>query len=418
MKLTKHQNMVWDDLLACENKVTAILGSAGVGKSYSTVIKIQDLLEAGKIIGVTGTSHRAVANLKELGLDISIEPKTIHSFTGMVISYEGHGTKLKKKRNHEQESVDILFIDELSMITSDLIKEVDYLVDNNLVREKVIFIGDTVQLLLEDSDPLLGVSTFELTEQLRQAPNEAFVNNFEILRNLINHKKNSKKFIYNDRFVTTKSHKEFVDYYAEDEEEKLIICFENNTVKTYNSHIQKDIFKLNHYNVGDVIQPTQPIMDSKGSMIIYNRELVTIQAINSKRTLEVPSEIKDATLEVVIKNRPVLIMIGKTKVKKYLQELADAKNWSLMYSLKESMAEFHHMYASSVHSAQGLSVQNVYVDLQDIRKMQQRSKNQFYRAFYVACSRARNKVVIFDGSEKNYERFKKHAKDSNNKTKN
>jgi ATP-dependent exoDNAse (exonuclease V) alpha subunit len=410
MKLTEHQEEVWGSLLSCDNMVTAILGAAGVGKSYSTVITIEKLLKEGNSVAVTGTSHRAVANLKELGLNITITPKTLHSFTGMVMTYDGAGSKLKKKRNHEQEEADYLFIDELSMVTGQLIKEVDKLIEDNVIKKKIIFIGDTVQLLLEDSDPLLGVSCFELTEQLRQVPDESFVNNFSILRDMINHKPKQGNFIYNDKFITTKSHKEFVDIYCEDDKEKLIICFENNTVKTYNKHIQKDIFGLEHYNEGDIIQPTEPIMDSAGNMFVYNRELVRIEDIPSERMLDVPEEIKDSTLEVIIKGKPVLIILTKTKIKKYLQDLADNKQWQLMYSLKESMAEFHHMYASSVHSAQGLSVENVYVDLNDIRKMKQRSENQFHRAFYVAASRARNRVVVFDGSSKDYDRFKKWKK--------
>lgn len=411
MELTKHQRTKWDELLASKGKIVAILGAAGVGKSFSTVKIIEELLKKGFSVAVTGSSHRAVANLKELGLDINVEPKTIHSFTGMVMKYQGTTAKLIRKQSHQQEGADYLFIDELSMLTSQLTARIDNLLDDELIGQQVILIGDTVQLMLEEGDTLLGVETFELTEQLRQVPDESFVKNFRILRDLIEGKPKQEKFLYNDRFKLVKTHKEFIDEYCADKSEKLILCYENNTVKLYNKHIQQDVFGLDHYNAKDIIQPTEPIMTADGRMIVYNRELVTVQKVNTKRKLSVPKEVQDGTIEVMIKDNPVLVITGKTKIKNYLQTLADAKEWKEMYRLKEAMAEFHHTYASSVHSAQGLSVETAYVDLADLKKIKSRSLNQFYRAMYVACSRARNKVIVYDGDTKNYDLFKKHKKD-------
>ena len=97
----------------------------------------------------------------------------------------------------------------------------------------------------------------------------------------------------------------------------------------------------------------------------------------------------------------------KTHYENYLKLLAEKQDWKNYYSYKNYYNHVHHSFAMTVHSAQGSTYDEVFVDLTDFDPPNDPLFHQWMRMVYVAISRARNKVTIFNGLKRDYTKFKK-----------
>ena len=88
---------------------------------------------------------------------------------------------------------------------------------------------------------------------------------------------------------------------------------------------------------------------------------------------------------------------------KRLNELADIakktvnpkerrEKWKEFFNFKNSILDIRDIYASTVHSAQGSTYRNVYIDLRDLWTCP--NKRELQRLLYVAVSRAKENVYF------------------------
>ncbi len=131
------------ELLKKEN--VFLTGGAGVGKSYTTLKVIDNFKKMGKNVvslGSTGVSAVAVNGM------------TVHSFFvfGIANSLEEleMGDKRSKHRLVELKKIisntDLIVIDEISMISANLIDMIAYRLDSMNFSGKILFVGDFFQL--------------------------------------------------------------------------------------------------------------------------------------------------------------------------------------------------------------------------------------------------------------------------------
>ena len=412
-ELTEHQEGVLKELLDDKNSIVALTGSGGVGKSFSVAKLVSRLIELKQSVIVTGTTHRSLASLKELDLP-EVDLMTIHSFLGLRLAWIGSERRLIKKPKHQQLHCDYLIIDEVSMLTSVLYTHMLKVVEEKAVTTKVILVGDSVQLVIDKKFKMEDfVKPHELTEQMRQKSSKSLVNNLQVYRDKVSKINNTNSLVFDKDFVNIKDHKEFVNEYKNDDSNKIILCYQNTTVSSYNKNIQKLMLKKeNHYNLGDNIQLLGPIFNEIKQCVFTNRQNVTITKIfdrDNEKYNNIPSELRDDVLAVEVNDDSsvtIYINLAKTKIKTYLNDLVDQKNWGLFYELSDRIVLVHHIYASTVHSAQGMSIENVYVDMKDLSLLKKNSLEDYNRAAYVAFSRCKNRVVIFSGKERDYTSFK------------
>lgn len=155
--LSPEQNKVIEDVLLGKNIL--LLGSAGVGKSF--VIKhITKLCKEKNIsIGITSSTGCSA---------ILIDGKTIHSYLGIGLASSSPAYLAKnlynknKKKLQELQNLDILLIDEISMLDAELLTKISkYLSivrndENPFGGVQIIFSGDFYQL-----PPVHGMFAFK-----------------------------------------------------------------------------------------------------------------------------------------------------------------------------------------------------------------------------------------------------------------
>ena len=149
------------DSIDCHENIL-MHGPGGTGKSY-TIGRLVRQFAASRSIACTGMTGVAAANLREelqntTGTNVLVDVRTLHSWAGIG---NGNGTPdevlQRTKRNagarRRWNTVDLLFIDEVSMLGANLLEMLDYIARN--VRRtfskpfgglQVVFSGDFLQI--------------------------------------------------------------------------------------------------------------------------------------------------------------------------------------------------------------------------------------------------------------------------------
>jgi len=122
-----------------------LTGGAGVGKSYITNEVITDYRKRGKQVVSLGSTGVSAVNIGGF---------TVHSFFvfGIAANFDelAAGDKRAKKRLSDLKKVlkatDLIIIDEISMVSTDLLDMIAYRLNNYGYLGKVLFVGDFFQL--------------------------------------------------------------------------------------------------------------------------------------------------------------------------------------------------------------------------------------------------------------------------------
>jgi ATP-dependent exoDNAse (exonuclease V) alpha subunit len=134
-----------DVLEALKHSNVFLTGGAGVGKSYITNEVISDYRKRGKQVVSLGSTGVSAVNIGGF---------TVHSFFvfGIASNFDdlAAGDKRAKKRLSDLKKVlkatDLIIIDEISMVSTDLMDMIAYRLNNYGYLGKVMFVGDFFQL--------------------------------------------------------------------------------------------------------------------------------------------------------------------------------------------------------------------------------------------------------------------------------
>ena len=397
-KLSRHQGSVIGPMLSSKSNIVQLTGAGGTGKSFCVAEIVQDAIKARKKVILTGTTHRAVKNLEDmLPKNIRVETATIHSVLGFIMAQDGGGGEFLTRRAKFQgvPPMDMLIIDESSMLSEQLLKAIkaEHI-------PKVILVGDAVQLTLPGTANLSKVPVFELTEQMRQKDTPNVKKALLDLRKLIKSKASTDMGGVGEGkdLKVFHDHVDFLKAYKKSKSSKIILAYQNRTVKSYNTNIKKYLHGQDEdYSIGDIIYPTSPIImpDGKGgsNITVKNRTLgIILDIIETEHDYTL---ITDAGTMYTAKN--------KGQLREAIDNFAETKEWQKLYALKGKYADIHHTYAGTTHSAQGMSIDEVWIDYTDLEKILEHGTNEdLNRILYVAMSRCIKKVNIFVGNERVY----------------
>lgn len=134
-----------DVLEALKHSNVFLTGGAGVGKSYITNEVISDYRKRGKQVVALGSTGVSAVNIGGF---------TVHSFFvfGIASDFEQlnqHDKRVKKRLldlKKVLQATDLIIIDEISMVSTDLLDMIAYRLNNYGYLGKVLFVGDFFQL--------------------------------------------------------------------------------------------------------------------------------------------------------------------------------------------------------------------------------------------------------------------------------
>lgn len=267
--LNKQQVGAVKHIITSKDRVTAIQGLPGVGKS--TVLQTVRSMYGDKAIALGAAPTASASNTLEESS--GIRSKTLHSFISQYRGYlEGRGTKSGLKRTQESLSKSTVFIDEASLIGTRQMHDLLRLSES--LKFRVVLVGDTKQLAsVEAGKPfeqlLETIKSVELTTVIRQrvgTHKEAVekVASGKILESFEMHKENIKGI---SQFVN-QSVRKYLSLTEVEQKSTLLIS----PSKDHRDKINHSIFeKLSAKNtLGNVTQKLEVLKPSEFKFSDYN----------------------------------------------------------------------------------------------------------------------------------------------------
>lgn len=431
LNLTDEQKRVYSHLLGFlhdPNKQAIIIdGSGGVGKSFMVNYICNNLIEdykcscqiSGKnpeyrFIIPTATTNKACESLSQY---LKTTVQTIHNYLGLVVldDYETGETSVVPSRSYRTRHNEVILIDEASMInkvTFEYIKKALLKEDCNC---KVIYVGDKYQLppVKEDISQvyLQGYEELSLTKLLR-ASNQELININKAAKQLvIDGTEIPVKEGLNVHFLNdTTAPKYIINNFKNPDHNNLICCYTNKSVIAYNNYckqirgITTPYVKGEHYVCNNVVHMSDSNRENL-SVIFHVEDECKITDIDFH-----PQQVKiydnftldgyKATIENLSCGSKFVVYLPldinqhlekiKTMKKKALE---DKEYWKVYYAMKNFFPDMRPRDAKTIHKAQGSSVEDVFIDLNDLSHCY--DKNVTRRLLYVAISRARKNVYFY-----------------------
>lgn len=387
MSLNPEQQLVVDEVLNSDERVICILGKAGTGKSY-LVSHLAGLLK--RKVSITATTNKAKNLLKEATGISNI--KTIHSYCGYAMTL--NGVDMYLTQTGISESNDYVIVDEVSMLPQ---KILNTLLDTP--TKKIILVGDMTQL------PAIGLradissyKTLYLTQQMRQEDNPELADWLDKLRECINTK---RTFRYEDNppkgIHIYSNHRDFCKAYMDCKTDKRIISYSNSVVDCYNTNLNQGI----RFKVGDSIVLDTPVGYYR------NGDIVVITDLKDRY---------DHYDMVINEEHKIKVYKTKKRIEELKRDSTDYYKMILPMIVNPKLP-----FASTVHKAQGDSIDEVFIDVSDIYKQLFRkptkyngfnkpiSVEEYLKLLYVAISRMKSKAHLFIGDKREYTYLRRYA---------
>lgn len=438
-ELTKDQNIASDGIISSiissikDNKpqLLSLVGPAGTGKTYLTRYIIKELQKHNFSIHCSAPTHKAVKVIKQTlcgvedDTDMMLLPKrpitfsTIHAFLKLKLQPNLLlGIHELVQNNFEISksdtiNCDVLIVDEMSMISKDLLHYIALAVKNKRVK-CVLLIGDAMQLKPVDGievDVINITTPFYLNEVVRQAKQNPIIvesitireaistGNFPKLSNILA-TNNNKITIFNDSQEFTN---DFINNATDD---KVITSFTNAAVDTYNKNIRYQL-KGDIENIisGDILI-FQEAFEKDRNLVYANNDDITVDSaiMNHDAKLGIDfwtifptTETGKTAFDIVDFDSIPIWNEHLAKLKQWASESSTEKKkqaWRFYFSQRAKYAYVKYHYASTIHKLQGSTYSDVYFDYRSLVNNRSANMDTIFRLIYVAITRASNSIKI------------------------
>lgn len=364
--------------------------------THNTTVVSQIIKDYKGSILVTATTHKAKNNLQT---SIGIKAYTTHSALGFNMVRNGIEQYLSDVREPLQ--ADLLIIDEMSMLPNKVYQKA-----LNGSYKRILLVGDECQL------PAIGLRAdikpdveFTLTEQMRQSADDLVLHSYlESLRSSIKAKQmpNFREGLP-ENILLYSSHKDFCRAYLDCTATKRILAYSNSCIDSYNRALASDDL----YSVGDLLVLDKPIGYAKNGDIVEVYE--ANQDTNGIWHIQAISNDGETLSFKVTKNK---------KQEKCILDTTLRDDPDSYWQVSDQYMHPKHIYASTIHKAQGMTLDEVFIDATDVFKQLTRkptkynnynrpiSIEEFLKLMYVAISRMRYKAHLYVGETRNYKYLK------------
>lgn len=428
-------------------KVFTLIGYAGTGKT--TLIKeIIDYFEDNYIrYAIAAPTHKAKSVIK---YNIDRDVSTVHSLLRLSPQIEIMDLDLRNLQfitSSTKTTLDgiptkgIVLCDEASMINDFLYKLL--LEKCNLLKTKIIFVGDMAQLkpVNEDYYSLVfsNPNKFELTKIYRQSIDSAFSDVLPILREqVIPRFKTSIRS--NGSIICTPTAKELFEYGVpafkkaiKDRNifETKLLAYTNKRTQALNYKMREILFgKESEYEENEFLTAYENF--TYGLTTYWNSMDYVVAAPPIKVSRNIPHFMElpgymlelydygtDTTDEIFILSRNIdykyyhslahLIETTRTEavIRKQQKDRGSSLMWQKYYSIINSFASpidlyfdgrlvkkktFDYGYGCTVHKSQGSSIDSVFIDMKDIGVC--RNEMELRQLQYVSVSRSKQNAYL------------------------
>lgn len=422
-----------------KNNVFVLTGPPGSGKTFLLNYALSSY--KGVLYGAT-LSHAAKNVLMSSTSDLDMRYYSIAQLVGATKQIEGESVMFVPKIGTRAPiaNCDLLVVDEVSMLddtTFDTIMRY-----SEQIGFKIIFVGDPYQLPpvgQETDSKAFDMVNCSLVESMRfkgpigsmadEIRTEIFnlTHGLPFQRDMFDTIYRRKDNMSNGTGYKFENDSEvFLQYMADQIKSNpkvinhaRILAYKNETIDIINNRMRSYIYGTNLKQ----FEPNENLICEGGYSIKVKREdgreIITpvlyngqmLKFVNSYETIgpyEVPCLVMslDSDMGRIRTSVPIYVVDrdkGLTKYNEVLRKLynnATAYNtpmlWKKYHEFKESFATLRYAYCASTHKAQGLTLDTVGVMEGEIMSIQKLSLKHKLQSLYVALTRPKNELIIFN----------------------
>lgn len=407
--------------LFSREKEFIIKGPGGVGKTHLMGYMIHQVIpmyeaqcelmgikaEFDEVLMTATTNKAAEALAQSTGKPMS----TIHSFLRLKPrnNYQTGETKLTRNKDWAVHSRKIVFIDECSMIDSQLYYELHAALDDSC---RIIYVGDQCQLppVLERTSPIYKqkISSAELTENVRASDQPALLSLLEQLRETtrtLEFKPIQLVPGVIDHMNDDEIQQEIAQRFTQQNQDDRILCYTNNRVRDFNDYIRRLRQLPDRLTTGELLVNNNTYVH-KNFTLPVEAEVKIVGALDHTfpMTLEDDSQIEcyavDIQLRSGVVHKDIVIPVDPDHLVQLTKYYARKKMWSTHFELKEGFPDLRQRDAGTVYKAQGSTYDTVIIDLGDISTSN--NPRQVAHMLYVAFSRPKTRAILFGNLAQKY----------------
>lgn len=394
-----------------------ISGPAGVGKTFLMSHMIDQIMprymEMCRLMGVEAAYEDVVMcattnKAAEVLAQATRRPtSTIHSFLCLKPSndYSDGSKSLQRRRDWKVHTRKIIFIDECSMIDTELWKAIH----DATLKCKIVYVGDHNQLapVKETLSPIYRQNApfFELTQPMRNAGQPALMQICQQLR----------ETVQGGSFHPIQLVPGVIDYLVDDDmalgmemvfknpdNGSRILAYTNKRVMDYNDHIRwvralPPAFQAGEFLVNNsAIQLKEAMLSVEAGVEVlkyHGSSMVEIDRVDGQK---IEMEVNHYDLQASSCGqtfKDVMSPVDRNHFNELVRYYKRQRVWDRYYHLLERYADLRPRDAATVHKAQGSTYDSVFIDLANISTCH--NPDQAARMLYVAFSRAKTRVYLY-----------------------
>lgn len=396
-----------------------LIGYAGTGKTYLMDQVASHFINRGLSVAVTAPTHKAASVLKEKVKHEGVLCCTIHSLLSLVPKEDESGTNLERRNRAAPIEVDVVVIDEASMLSHELMAWIRKL----LKGKYVLFVGDDAQLppVGEERSEAFDTTPVSMLDQIvRQAEGNPILDAAYACRVAQKERKADWSFlapqnkgktgIFKASNAGTWMCKAFLsEEFQKDPNAFRYLAWTNARVDAVNRKVQRWIF-------GDIDTPFAPgelVISKKrferNGVVIENSQELTVTGIKkdvyktawqkhgNDSDYEIPIWEVDTDAGVSIRlvrdMRAFNEALAIVRKRCYDWERpVDDGPYSYVSNFRDAFGKLAANYAMTVHTSQGSTFKNAFIDSQDVLKRQRDNLLECQQLMYTAVTRASDMV--------------------------
>ena len=192
-----------------------------------------------------------------------------------------------------------------------------------------------------------------------------------------------------------KTNKEVRDLLASFTNEDKALAYTNDKSVDLAYTIRRLQNKSTDFCIGDPVAPKNYCEDIQGYSVQTGEDLI-VSAIGKKQNIKIDTyEIEVRPFNFIGVNGTFLVPSNYKYALIVAKEMAKKKKWREYYRIKEGLLDLRFNEASTIHCSQGSTYDRVFIHMTDLLTCKSYSTKA--RLLYVALSRAKNDVYIYEG---------------------
>ncbi len=407
-----------------------LTGYAGSGKTTLMQYVAREMLSQKKSVILSAPTHKAVAVLAsklETASLGAVPTMTVHRLLSLRPKNRsiGEATVFERDRHAPPVVADVVVIDECSMLSADMMKHIR----RHLAASFVLFVGDPAQLPPVgevESESFATKSRSHLGTIVRQAAGNPVLEAAGTIRSQQRNAadwswiKPARAKPYGVYLPGAKTNdwmrKAFTsDTFKADPDSFRYLCWTNKRVSMINQQVRRWIYggkTDTPYAVGERVMFRNPFVLNKAILFNTNEEATVVSIEADDFNFPLPdagphfgwvASIPSWRLcvepvgggESIVIHAPRDLDQHKRVMERIIDEAQDWRDrWDHRRDFASAMGDLRHIYALTVHTSQGSTFGNVFIDVADIRKRERENLLECQQLYYVAMTRPTTAAIL------------------------